>query len=75
MLEEIKNILADCANVDKSIINANSTLREDLNLDSLDCVELLLELETFYDIHIAVDDMKDVNTVNDVMDLVNYKKN
>lgn len=64
-IEEIKNKLAKVAH--KEVINDNDKIRE-LGLDSLDVVELLLELEEQYDVHFDDVDMSNLVTVKDLMD-------
>lgn len=48
-------------------------LKEDLSADSLDLVELRMELEDEFDIDIGIDEIDIVKTVQDVVDFVNKK--
>lgn len=48
-------------------------LKEDLYADSLDYVELRMELEDEFDIEIGIDEIDSVKTVQDVVDFVNKK--
>lgn len=48
-------------------------LKEDLDADSLDYVELRMELEDEFDIEIAIDEIDSIKTVQDVVDFVNKK--
>lgn len=52
MFEQIKNLLIECANVDENMITPDARLKEDLGIDSLYAVELILELETKFEIKI-----------------------
>ncbi len=63
-LEEIKNKLAKAAH--KETINDEDRIRE-LGLDSLDVVELLLQLEEEYDVHFDEVDMSKLQTVKDLL--------
>lgn len=64
-LEEIKVKLAKATHKDK--VNDDDKIR-DLGLDSLDVVELLLQLEEDYDVHFDDVDMSKLSTVKDLLD-------
>jgi len=66
-LEEIKARLAKVAK--KDAITGEENLR-DLGLDSLDIVELLLDLENDYDVHFDDMDMAELTTVKDLLDAI-----
>lgn len=48
----IEDILLDKFGIDKEVYDNNSHLTYDLGLDSLDFVELIMEVEDHYGIHI-----------------------
>lgn len=73
MFEQIKNLLIECANVDENMIKPDARLKEDLGIDSLYAVELILELETKFEIKIEWETMQSLQTVNDVCNLVSEK--
>lgn len=73
MFEQIKNLLIECANVDENMIAPDARLKEDLGIDSLYAVELILELETKFEIKIEWETMQSLQTVNDVCNLVSEK--
>lgn len=66
-IEEIKVKLAKAAH--KDVIKDDDKLRE-LGLDSLDVVELLLQLEEDYGVHFDDLDMAKMNTVGDLLGLI-----
>ena len=55
--------------VDKSEITMETRFEDDLNADSLDLVELIMELEEHYDISIPDEDAQKIASVGDP---VNY---
>jgi acyl carrier protein len=59
--------------VEQDGIAMESDLMGDLNLDSLDTVELALALEEQYGVEIPEADMEDVSTVGDVVELIEKK--
>ncbi len=73
MFEQIKSLLIECANVDENMITPDARLKEDLGIDSLYAVELILELETKFEIKIEWETMQSLQTVNDVCNLVSEK--
>lgn len=74
MFEQIKNILVESANVDESKISMDANLKDDLGIDSIDAVELVLDLETVFDIKIEDDEISSLVTVEDICKLVEAKR-
>ena len=70
MLDQVKKVLVESANVDESKVTLEARLKEDLSIDSLDAVELVLDLETAYDIKIEDDEIASLVTVKDICDLL-----
>ena len=67
MLEKIIEILKTL-DIRETEITEDTRFREDLELDSLDLLELLTNLEEKYKIKIAVEDLTDCETVGSVME-------
>lgn len=74
MLEQIKNVLVDTINVDPEAVKPEASLSDDLDIDSLAAVELSLELETAFDIRIEDEELANLKTVQDIMDLIANKQ-
>ncbi|MDO4622164.1 MAG: acyl carrier protein [Eubacteriales bacterium] len=68
MLEKMKTILAEMADISESEITLDTSFKDDLDLDSLDLFELLTNLEEEYGIQINAEDMADLTTVGMVVD-------
>ena len=73
MFEEIKKLLVECAHVDENEVTLDANLKKDLGIDSLYAAELTLELEEYYGIAIEWEEMLEVYTVKDVVDLIEKK--
>lgn len=73
MSEAIKSkvikIIADQAGVAGDSIKGETSLQVDLELDSLDIMDLLLVLEDEFDLQIPDEELSNIQTVNDI---VNY---
>ena len=52
-------------------ITPEMSIYEDLGLDSLDTIELVAKLEEKFDIRIKDDDLVDVKTIQDIVDIAN----
>ena len=74
MFEQVKNALVDSLNIDGDDIKLESLLNEDLGVDSLDAVELSLDLETEFDVEISDEELASLKTVKDIVDLIEAKK-
>ena len=70
-VEEIQNkvidIVAEQLGVDKEKIKPESNFVNDLGADSLDTVELVMELEEEFDINIADDAAEKIQTVGEAV--------
>lgn len=68
MLERIKETIANTLAVDADIIKPETSLKEDLEADSLDFVELVMSLEDEFDVKIGEDETAKIQTVQDIID-------
>ena len=68
LYDQLKNILIDQFELDESSITPDANLYEELELDSIDAVDLLVQLKNITGKKISPDDFKDVRTINDVID-------
>jgi len=66
---EIINTIAEEGEIDKSEITLDSNLY-DLGIDSLSSLEILVALENKYDITIAENRLKNVNSVREIIRVV-----
>lgn len=71
-IDEIKARLAEALHKDEIDTSANF---KELGLDSLDIVELLLQLEEEYGIHFDDVDMTNITTVQDLLDAIEAQLN
>jgi|TARA_B110000902_G_scaffold193619_1_gene219400 acyl carrier protein len=66
----IVKIIAKTLYVDENEVVPNAQIFNDLNADSLQAVELVMDLEEALSIIIEDDDVERINTVQDVFDVV-----
>lgn len=67
ILVKLKAIFADTFEMDTSAITLNSHLFEELDLDSIDAVDLAIKLQNMTGKRIKPEDFKSVRTVGDVV--------
>ena len=71
MLEEMKEMIAEQLNCEESSITETTSFKDDLGADSLDLFELVMALEDEYNLEIPAEELNELNTVGDVIDLKN----
>lgn len=71
VLERITKIVIDRLEVEESEVKLEASFKEDLGADSLDVVELVMELEDEFGMEISDEDAEKISTVGDA---VNYIK-
>ena len=69
VLGTMRNLLVDMFDVDADKITADASF-DSMDLDSLDLVEVSVKVEDAYDIEISEDDLKDVWTVGNAVEVV-----
>ena len=52
----------------------DTSLKDDLNADSLDAVEVIMALEDKYDIEIAEEDAEEFKTIGDIVNYIEENK-
>ncbi len=71
--ERLKKILIEKTGVKKEVIEPTDRLVDDLALDSLDAVELAMGIEDEFGLTILDADIKKLQTVADVLDLIRHR--
>jgi len=67
ILEKVKKIIADKLDIEEDKITPESSFLDDLGADSLDIVELIMELEEEFGIEIPDEDAEKIRTVADAV--------
>jgi len=75
VIEETRDFLSDEFEVDRNLILPENSLKETLDLDSLDYVDLVVLIEENLNIKITGEDFKEIVTFGDFYQLVRKKLN
>lgn len=73
MLAVVRAALAEALELPEEAIEESSRFKEDLEADSLDLVELLLEMEREYGFKVEDEEAEEILTVGDAVDLIMRK--
>jgi len=66
----VKEVLVEQLGVDESEVTEEASFQENLDADSLDLVELIMELEDSFDIKISDEDAQKIQTVGQAVEYV-----
>ena len=73
VLERVSKVVVDRLGVDESEVKLEASFRDDLGADSLDVVELVMELEDEFDMEISDEDAEKIATVGDAISYIESK--
>ena len=65
---KIRDILVDQFEVDESVVSMDANLYEELEMDSIDAVDLMVQLKELTGKKISPEQFKEVRTIGDVLD-------
>ena len=68
--KKITSTLSTLFEVDPEAIYESSLLYEDLDIDSIDAIDLIVELKSFTGLIIDPEDFKSVKTIEDVINII-----
>lgn len=69
-IDVVRRVLVDGLSVDESAVTEAASLSDDLGADSLDSVELIMSLEEEFSITIEPSQAESLNTVGEIVALV-----
>ena len=74
IFKKLQEIIAERNNILQSSVTMESNFRRNLNMDSLDIVEVVLEVEKMFDCSIEDDELERIKNVGDLIDVIYSKK-
>lgn len=75
IFDKVSSIVADHFDVDRAKITEDLNLRTDLNADSIDFVEFMLELEDTFGQQIEDEEAEKLSTIGEVVDYIAAHQN
>lgn len=73
VLERVTNIIVDRLGVEESKVTMDATFKDDLGADSLDVVELVMEMEDEFGLQFSDEDSEKIVTVGDAVKYIESK--
>ena len=70
IFKHIANILEDQFEIEPDKISMDARLMDDLDIDSIDAVDLMIELKSLTGKKMALEDFQEVKTLGDVVDAI-----
>lgn len=70
ILNKLTSILVEDFEVDKALITPDASLFEDLDLDSIDAVDLAVRVQQFTQKKIPPENFKQIKTISDVVNAI-----
>ena len=70
---KVKDVIVEQLGVDPDRVKSEASFIDDLGADSLDIVELVMAVESEFDLEIPDEDAETLKTVQNVMDYLNAK--
>ena len=70
IFEEVKNILIEELEIAEQDIKQEANLFEDLDLDSIDAVDIAVRMQKFTNKKLSPAEFKQIKTVNDIVEAV-----
>lgn len=71
--EKVTEIVAENLGYETKEVLGKSNLRDDLGADSLDVINVIMDVETAFDMQISDTEAEGVNTVDDLITVVQSK--
>jgi acyl carrier protein len=68
--ERVKEVLVEQLGIDEAQITEDASFQENLDADSLDLVELIMELEDQFGVKISDEDAQQIQTVGQAVDYI-----
>ncbi len=73
-LNKIKEVVAEQLGVDAAELSQETSLKDDLNADSLDLFQIIMSLEEEFGIEIPTEDTESITTIGDIENYISSKK-
>ena len=70
LFEEVKKILTEKFVIEESKITMDANIVTDLDLDSIDIIDLIVTLNNMLKLNVSAADFKDKRTLSEILDVI-----
>lgn len=70
VFDRVKEIIIEELNVDADKVTLEASLKDDLGADSIDAVQIIMDLEDAFNIEIDTDNAEAISTVKNIVDYI-----
>lgn len=70
ILKEIKRLISTLFEIEPDVVTAESRLGQDLDLDSIDAIDLIIKMQDMTGQKVDPEAMKTLRTVGDIADMI-----
>lgn len=70
ILEKVRDILVEQLEVEPDDVKLEASFQDDLNADSLELVEVIMELEDQFNVKISDEEARSLTTVGEAVDFI-----
>ena len=74
ILEEVKEIITKYIKIDPEIITLESRLNEDLDADSIDIADVVMDIEEKYGFEFSDEDAENIVVIKDLVKVIEDRK-
>jgi len=70
ILARVTQVMVESFELDPAEVSPTADLREDLDLDSIDAIDLVVGLEEEIGLEVSEDELREIKVVQDIVDLI-----
>ena len=70
IVQKVIKLAGEKLSADSKVISEKTSFQEDLNADSIDITDFIMELESEFDVEIPDEDLEKIRTVGDASDYI-----
>lgn len=74
MLEELREMICNYIDIEPEEITADSEIRKDIGMSSLDLINLAVEIEDVFGVVLQNEDISSITTVGELIEFIEAKK-
>ncbi len=73
IFDELKSILKETFEIDPDTVSLDSNVATDLDLDSIDAIDMVAQVQRNLNCRLSAQDFKSVKTIGDIVEVISSK--